>query len=313
VPAVTAILVSGANFFLDRVLTLIAEHDPRIDVHRDVAAFPHDRIEAFVCMRAPAAPLPPMPRLRFGFSPGAGTDGLLACQGLPHGLPLVRVVDPQQARRMAQYVVAMVLAQWRSLDTLRARQRDRQWVRELPSDETGAPIGVLGYGPLGRASAQALAALGFRVMAWTRTARDPHDGDVTIATGADGLAAVLAKSRFLVVLLPLTGQTTGLLDAGRLAMLPRGAYVINASRAALIDEAALHDALCSGRLGGAALDVFAAEPLPAESPWWSAPNVTVTPHIAAFPRPEVVAHVFVETLHRAQAGETPPGVAAFAP
>lgn len=312
-PAVTAILVSGVNFFLDRVVTLIAEQDSGIDVYRDVAASPHDRIEAFVCMRAPGAPLPPMPRLRFGFSPGAGIDGLLACKGLAHGLPLVRVVDPQQARRMAQYVVAMVLAQWRSLETLRERQRNRQWIRELPADEADAAIGVLGYGPLGRASARALAALGFRVIAWTRGERDPHDGEVTIASGADALAAVLAASRFLVVLLPLTEQTKGLLDAERLARLPRGAYVINASRAALIDETALLDALRSGRLGGAALDVFAAEPLAAESSWWSAPNVTVTPHVAAFPRPEFVARAFVETLRRAQAGEPLPDVAAFAP
>ncbi len=312
-PAVTAILASGVNFFLDRVLALITEHDSRIDVHRDVATAPHDRIEAFICMRAPASPLPPMTRLRFGFSPGAGVDGLLACKGLPQGLPLVRVADPQQARRMAQYVAAMVLAQWRSLDTLRERQRERQWIRELPGDETDAPIGVLGYGPLGRASAQALAALGFRVSAWTRSPRPAHDGDVTIASGFEGLAAVLAASRFLVVLLPLTDQTKRLLDAARLAALPRGAYVINASRAPLIDETALLDALRSRRVAGAALDVFATEPLPADSAWWSAPNVTVTPHIAAFPRPQFVARAFVDALRRAQAGEIPPDVAAFVP
>jgi glyoxylate/hydroxypyruvate reductase A len=253
-----------------------------------------------------------MPRLLFGFSPGAGVDGLLACNGFAHGLPLVRVVDPQQARRMAQYVVTMVLAQWRSLDTLRERQRKRQWIRALPIDETDAAIGVLGYGPLGRASAQTLAALGFRVTAWTRSPRDAHDGDVTIESGANGLARVLVASRFLIVLLPLTAQTKGLLDAARLAALPRGAYVINVSRAALVDEAALLEALRSGHLGGAALDVFATEPLPDDSPWWSAPNVTVTPHIAAFPRPEFVARAFVDTLRCAQAGETLPNVVAFA-
>jgi glyoxylate/hydroxypyruvate reductase A len=312
VPAVTAILVSGANFFLDRVVELIGESDPRIDVYREIETAPHDRIEAFVCMRAPAVPLPPMPRLRFGFSPGAGADGLLACNGLARGLPLVRVVDPQQARRMAQYVAAMVLAQWRSLDALRERQRERRWLRALPPDETDAPVGVLGYGPLGRATAQALTALGFRVSAWTRSAHDPHDGDVALVSGRDALAALLCASRFLVVLLPLNTETEGLLDAARLALLPRGAYVINVSRAALIDQAALLDALHCGQVGGAALDVFATEPLPADSPWWNAPNVTVTPHIAAFPRPAFVARTFVETLHRAQAGETPPGVVDFA-
>jgi glyoxylate/hydroxypyruvate reductase A len=115
----------------------------------------------------------------------------------------------------------------------------------------------------------------------------------------------------VVVLLPANDDTRGLLDASRLARLPRGAYVVNASRASLIDERALLDALASGHLAGAALDVFATEPLPPDSAWWSAPNVTVTPHIAAFPRPEFVAQTLLETLRRAQAGEPLENIAGF--
>ncbi len=309
---VTAILVAGANPFFDRVLSAIAEREPGIVFHRDIGSAPPADLEAFICIRAPEAALPPLPRLRFGFSPGAGIDGLLACKGLPRGLPLVRVVDPQQARRMAQYVATMVLAQWRALDALRERQRARQWIRDLPADESSAPVGVLGYGPLGRATAKALAALGFCVTAWTRSPRAALDGDVAIASGVDALAGVLATSRFLVVLLPLTDDTRRLLGASRIAQLPRGAYVINASRAALIDEGALLDALRAGHLGGAALDVFATEPLPADSAWWTMRNVTVTPHISAFPRPEFVAQAFVDTLRRAQAGEPLDNLAGFA-
>jgi glyoxylate/hydroxypyruvate reductase A len=182
----------------------------------------------------------------------------------------------------------------------------------MPLDEASAPVGVLGYGPLGRASAQALVALGFTVTAWTRTPRDARDGDVAIASGFAALDRVLERSRFVVTMLPLTDETRGLLDRGRLARLPRGAYVVNASRAALIDEAAMLDALRSGHLSGAALDVFWSEPLPADSPWWSAPNVTVTPHVAAFPRASFVAQTFIDTLRRAQAGEPLDNVAGIA-
>jgi glyoxylate/hydroxypyruvate reductase A len=308
----SALLVHGSNFFLDRLLALVAQSAPSVEIHRDVASAPHERIDAFVCMRAPNDRLPAMPRLAFAFSPGAGIDGLVACKGLPAGLPLVRVVDPQQARRMAQYVALMVLAQWRGHDALRERQRTRQWTRELPPDEASASVGVLGYGPLGRVCAQTLAALGFPVTAWTRSPRDARDGEVAIVTGPRSLDALLASSRFLVVLLPLADGTRGLLDAACIARLPRGAYVINASRAALIDESALLAALGRGDLGGVALDVFATEPLPADSPWWSAPNATVTPHIAAFPRPEFVACALVDALARARAGEPLENVAGFA-
>src|SRR5512143_2436994 len=123
--AMSALLVHGSNFFLDRLLALVAQCAPSVEIHRDVASAPHERIDAFVCMRAPNDRLPAMPRLAFAFSPGAGIDGLVACKGLPAGLPLVRVVDPQQARRMAQYVALMVLAQWRGHDALRERQRTR--------------------------------------------------------------------------------------------------------------------------------------------------------------------------------------------
>jgi glyoxylate/hydroxypyruvate reductase A len=309
---VSVVAATGVNAFLDRVLDAIVERDAVIDVHRDVKGAPLERVEALICMRAPDSPLPAMPNLRFGFSPGAGIDGLLACRGLPSGLPLLRVCDPQQARRMAQYVALMVLARWRALDTLRERQRTRQWTRDLPDDEASAPVAVLGYGPLGRACAHALASLGFAVTAWTRTPRDARDGDVAIASGFGTLDPLLAASRFVIVVLPLADDTRGLLGEARLARLQRGAYVVNVSRAAVVDEAALRDALRGGRLSGAALDVFATEPLPPDSAWWSEPNVTVTPHIAAFPRPAFVAQTFIDALRRARAGAPLEHVAGFA-
>ena len=308
----TAVVAIGRNAFVDRVLELVADRDARIAIHRAFGGAPLERIEAMICMRAPPEPLPPMPRLRFGFAPGAGVDGLLACRGLPGGLPLVRVCDPQQARRMAQYVATMVLAQWRGLDALRERQRARQWIRDLPDDEARAPVAVLGYGMLGRATAHALAALGFAVTAWTRSPRAARERDVAIACGASELDRMLASSRFVVVLLPLADETRGLLDAARIALLRPDAYLVNASRAAIVDEPALLDALADGRIAGAALDVFATEPLPVDSAWWSARNVTLTPHIAAFPRAEFVARAFVDTLRDARAGRPLANVAALA-
>jgi phosphoglycerate dehydrogenase-like enzyme len=124
---VSEILVVGASPFLDLIVAATRERDSTIGIHRDIATAPLERIEAFVCFHAPKNELPPMPRLRFAMSTGTGIDGLLACRGLPSALPLVRVVDPQQARRMAQYVATMVLATCRS--TKRAR-RSACWVTD---------------------------------------------------------------------------------------------------------------------------------------------------------------------------------------
>jgi glyoxylate/hydroxypyruvate reductase A len=119
----------------------------------------------------------------------------------------------------------------------------------------------------------------------------------------EGLATMAARSRILVCLLPLTPETRGIVDARLLGQLPRGAFVINGARGGHVVDADLLDALQSGQVAGAALDVFAPEPLPAEHPYWSHPRVVMTPHAASITIPDSAAPQVVENLRRARAGE----------
>jgi hypothetical protein len=140
-------------------------------------------------------------------------------------------------------------------------------------------VAVLGLGVLGAACAQALASLNFRVLGWSRSPKS-IDG-VETAHGADGLDATLRQAAIVVLLLPDTPATENTLNARTLALLPKGAVIVNPGRGPLIDDDALLAALDSGQVGHATLDVFRTEPLPAEHPYWAHPKVTVTPHIAS--------------------------------
>jgi phosphoglycerate dehydrogenase-like enzyme len=196
---------------------------------------------------------------------------------------------------MAQYVTASVLFHAHRLWRLPEYRSVRDWsLRRAfqPSILIGRTVGLLGYGGVGRRAAHILAGLGMRVVAVRRSpgrsaaehyrrpeieALDggPEPADVR---GPDALDWLLAQSDYLVSTVPLTGESRGLIGARELALLPRGAVVINVSRGPIFDEDALTAALQSGALGGASLDVFRVEPLPADSPLWDLPNVMITPH-----------------------------------
>ena len=169
----------------------------------------------------------------------------------------------------------------------------------MPDGE--ATVGVMGCGSIGAQVVAALKALGFPVAVWTRTAHAVEG--VEAFAGAAGLAHFLARSQLLVCTLPLTPETEGLLCAKTLALLPRGAYLVNVSRGRVLVEADLVAAIEAKQLAGAALDVFATEPLPPESPLWRREEILCTPHIAAAPRPEVVGRQLLDNLERARRGE----------
>jgi len=215
--------------------------------------------------------------------------------------PLCRMVDPGMTQGIVEYVVGHVMRHHLGIDGHVLRQ-DGTWRHvEAPPLAGSRPVGMLGLGALGGASAAALRDLGFPVLGWSRSPRLLQG--ITCHHGTEGLLAVLRAARIVVTLLPLTPSTENLLDARRLALLPRGAVIINPGRGALIDDDALLAALDSGAVGHATLDVFRTEPLPPEHPFWHHPNVTVTPHIAGGTRPETAADVLAENLQRLAQGQ----------
>ena len=214
--------------------------------------------------------------------------------------PLCRMVDDGLTRGMVEWVTGHVLRYHLGIDAHLAGQ-DGVWrhdvVPPLASERT---VGVLGLGELGRAVAATLAGLGFDVRGWSRRPREL--AGVSTHAGEEGLAAVLHASDILVTILPSTPATDTLLDARRLAWLPEGARLINPGRGSLVDDAALLAALDRGHLAHATLDVFRAEPLPPDHPFWTHPKITVTPHVASETRPETAAEAIACNIRRGEDG-----------
>jgi D-3-phosphoglycerate dehydrogenase/glyoxylate/hydroxypyruvate reductase A len=294
-----SILVLATSRFMQEQLAALRSLAPRERFDTDPDAARADEVEAIVAFRFATGVAPRFPNLRLVASPGAGADELLAAGDIPAHVPIVRAVDPLQGRRMAQYVALMVLRQQRDLPRLEAQHQRGEWRRFAPGQE--GIVGLLGYGTIGAPVADALQRLGFPVIAWART---PHrEAGIEIATGVATLRSFLARCNVLVCTLPLTAETRGLLDAEALAVLPRGAYLINVSRGGVLREIDLLAALDAGQLRGAALDVFSAEPLPADNPLWRRPEILCTPHVAAVPRSDEVARQILDNLRRARDGQ----------
>lgn len=215
--------------------------------------------------------------------------------------PLCRMVDAGLERGMVEYVTGHVLRYHLGIDATLAQQ-DGVWRHDggVPPLARNRSVVMLGLGALGKACAEALAGLDFVVTGWSRTPKEI--AGITCLSGEDGLRGALSRAEILVSILPDTPETTDLLNARTLALLPKGARIINPGRGTLIDDEALLAALDRGQVGHATLDVFRTEPLPPEHPYWAHPNVTVTPHIAAESRAETASEVIAENIRRGEAG-----------
>ena len=245
------------------------------------------------------------PNLKAIFSLGAGVDHLVTDPALPP-VPVVRIVDPDLTMRMTEYVVLHALIHHRRLRLYDDQQRHRLWLDYPQPAATEVNAGVMGLGVLGRDSALALARVGFRVAGWSRIAKD-IPGIETFA-GDAGLDRFLARTEILVCLLPHTPATDRMLNLTLFRKLKRdgacgGAFLINAARGRLQVDADIIAALDEGTLAGASLDVFPTEPLPATSPLWSHPKVTITPHNAGYSDPRALAVNVLNQIERFERGE----------
>ena len=271
---------------------------------------PFDRraVDYVAAWKHPPGSLAGLPNLDLIFSLGAGVDHLVGDARLPE-VPLVRVVDDDLTHRMSEYVVLHCLAHLRQFRRYLDQQAARQWIddRHQPAARD-VRVGILGYGVIGRDAGAKLAMLGFDVAGWSRT-KKPADGPNVFA-GTEELDAFLARTDVLVALLPLTEETRGILDGALFRKLARngrlgGPILVNAGRGGLQVEADILAALAEGTLKAATLDVFETEPLPPDSPLWTHPAVTITPHNAGMSDPDVIAERIAEQIRRYEAGEMP--------
>lgn len=295
-----------------RVLLSVTGIDPQLwhdllagerEVVRNPAG-PHDpSIDYAVVWKHRHGALAGLPNLKAIFSTGAGVDHILADPQLPD-VPIVRVVAPNLTQYMVEYVCWRVLDHHRHGAAYRVQQTRRIWHEPAQPSADQVTVGIMGMGQLGRAASRALGALGFRINGWTRTPQD----SVNSWHGPEGLGPFLNATDILVVLLPHTPATEGIIDYKLLSQLRRenrfgGAFLINAGRGGLQKEADILRALDEGILKEASLDVFETEPLPAESPLWGHPKVFVTPHAAASSDPVHLAPMMLEQMARFERGE----------
>ncbi|MCO7636607.1 glyoxylate/hydroxypyruvate reductase A [Pseudomonas sp. S 311-6] len=261
------------------------------------------RIHYALTWKPPTGFFDQMKNLRLIINLGAGVDALVGRTDLPAGIPITRLSDPRMAQMMAGYVLFAVLRHARDIPHFEQAQRQRKWAYRHPRSPEEIRVSVLGLGELGAQAARELQRQGFTVSGWSRTLRQIEG--VHCHAGLETLDGVLAQADILVVMLPLTPDTTGLLDSRRLRLLPRGAALINVARGALVDQAAMTALLQSGHIGSATLDVFEREPLPADDPLWGLDNVLITPHLASVAIPSSAAGQIARNILRVSRGEAP--------
>lgn len=250
-----------------------------------------------------AGALQGLPRLRFIQSLWAGVDKLLLDTSVPAGVPLARMVDPSMNTAMAQTALWAVLGLHRRFFQYAAQQRAAQWLQHPPLRADEIRVALLGLGQMGRTAAQTIAQHGYRVTGWSA---NPCTVQGIVASSGDAaLPSLLSSAHIVVNLLPLTPATRGLFNAGTLAQMRPGASLVNLARGGHVVDADLLAALDSGHLRHAVLDVFAAEPLPAEHPFWHHAQVTVLPHVAAQTDPRSAALVAADNVHAFRAGRAP--------
>jgi glyoxylate/hydroxypyruvate reductase A len=218
-------------------------------------------------------------------------------------VPVARLIDPGMVAAMSETVLAHVL-DWHRHHYRYRKQKDeglwRRYKQYLASDRT---VGILGLGQLGTDAAGKLRALGFNVAGYSRRPKQlPH---IQTFSGEVGFAEFLRKTDALICLVPLTSQTKGILNAKTFSLLKQHGCVINLARGPHVVVPDLIAALDSGHLAQAYLDVFDIEPLPADSPLWKHPKVSITPHSAALTEPRTAVVKIAENVERVRRGETP--------
>jgi glyoxylate/hydroxypyruvate reductase A len=236
-----------------------------------------------------------------------GVEKLIADPEYPRGVPLARLIDPGMVAAMSETVLSHVLDWHRHHYRYRAQKAKLEWRRYKQYLASDRAIGILGLGELGGDAARKLIALGFRVAGYSRRPKQ-----IEGVQSFTDLEAMLPLCNALVCLLPLTAHTRGVLNGKNFSLLKKHSAIINLARGDHLITEDLIKTLDSGHLAHAYLDVFDTEPLPASSPLWKHPGVTITPHSAALTEPRTAIARIVENVERVRRGETPLSLVDFA-
>ncbi len=268
---------------------------PEYQVVRADSVVGSSEVEYAVVWKPPAGTLAGWPNLKATISIGAGIDHVLADPLYPDDVPILKTIGPDMIQRMREFVTLQVLVAHREMPSFAAAQADREWRQIVTPIAQKRTVGILGMGLFGKACVAPLANLGFNVRGWSRRGTTVEGA---ISFKESELDEFLTGTEILVCLMPLTDQTKGILNSALFAKLPVGAHVINLGRGQHVVEPDLLAALEIGQVSHAALDVFDIEPLPAEHPYWTHPNISITPHIASMIDPVSGGREIARTIQR---------------
>ena len=265
----------------------------------------NEAMEADVALvwNPPSGRLAELTKLKGIILQGQGVDHMMMDPTVPKHIPLVRLVDPDMSAALSHWALLSALDFWRDGQFYRLQQRQKIWAQRSQRPTRGGVVGVMGIGAIGSLVASRFASLGFKVKGWARTTRKLES--VSVYAGKNELDEFLKDVEILVSVLPLTPETRGIMNMKLFTKLAFGACVINAGRGPQIVEKDLLDALKTGQVGAAVLDVFETEPLPKAHPFWSHDKITIWPHVAAQTNPESAAQQVASAVKAIMAGLEP--------
>ncbi len=274
---------------------------PNIEVYSYLEDHPKDKIEMALIWKHPNGALNQYPNLKCIASSGAGVDFIFEDPDYPQELPITRVVDEMLASDMSEHVIAAIFSYLKNLGQYRLDQTNLVWKPREYKRIVDFTVGILGMGALGMALAKDLSRFGFKGQGWAHS--EKNLSNFKTFTGKEELPEFLATTHILVCLLPLTDETSGILNKGLFSQLPKGAYIINVARGGHLVDEDLIEMLDNGHLSGACLDVYHQEPLATDHPFWKHDKIHMTPHYASVSDTQSVVPQIVENYRRLQLGE----------
>lgn len=260
-------------------------------------------VEYAIVWASPHGILKRFPNLKYIFSVGAGVTHITEDPDAPLHVPIVRLQDDMLVLDMSCHIIHWSLHFHRFYHRYKQYEQETKWLRHRYVDNSEKRVAIMGLGQTGQDACRRLRDLGFNVTGWARSQKEIEG--VRCLHGEDQFDVMLKEADILVNLLPLTPQTENILDERAINLMPDGAFVINCSRGASINDEDLLSALASGKIEAVALDVFRTEPLPKEDPYWGLPNVFVTPHAAAPSNERSAAKFITDNIKIAMDGGTP--------
>ncbi len=296
-----AIVIIRQDGKIDLWKNALLEADPLLEVYSYLEEHPKEAITLALIWKHPKGSLTPYKNLKCIASAGAGVDYIFEDETAPEDIPITRIVDPYLAGDMSEHVLATILAYIKNLNAYKLNQFKNIWKPMDYKRIKDTTVGIMGLGELGALTATDLSKAGFPVQGWSRSHKEING--VSVFSGKDSLDAFLTTTGVLVCLLPLTPETTGILNKELFKKLPNRAFVINVARGGHLVDEDLLEALDNGHLSGACLDVYHQEPLPKAHPFWNNEKIHMTPHYASVSDTSSVIPQIIENYKRLRKGE----------